>query len=66
MIRKEIHSRADFASRQLSHHTNKLADSLRSGSIAGIMPQRHISKINQANRIWYHYVNEMKQAIKKF
>lgn len=65
MIRKEIHTRCDFASRKLTEHAERLAQSLKQGSIAGVIPQRHINKINQANRIWFYYCKQFAKAIKK-
>lgn len=61
MIRNEIHTRSDFASKQFIYWSNKLAAWQKiCGSIQGNTPQGILKKLNQCNRIWFHYADEFK------
>ena len=59
MIRKETHTRGNYAALCFYEYSQKLGEWTKTnGSIIGNTPQRILKKLNQANRIWHHYANE--------
>ncbi len=64
MIRKEIHTRSDWAANEVKLWNQVLEQALKSGSLAGYRTRRAIQKLNQALRIYDHYVAEFGKAVR--
>jgi hypothetical protein len=64
MIRKEIHTRSDWAANEVKLWNQTLEQALKSGSLAGYRTRRAIQKLNQALRIYDHYVAEFGKAVR--
>ena len=64
MIRKEIHTRSDWAANEVKLWNQVLEQALKSGSLAGNRTRRAIQKLNQALRIYDHYVAEFGKAVR--
>jgi hypothetical protein len=59
MIRKEVHTRGNFAKDMFRHYTELLSQWLNTkGSLIGNNPQKYLKKLNQCNSIWHHYTKE--------
>jgi hypothetical protein len=59
MIRKEVHTRSNFASSEFNRYAKLLSDKVNSnGHLVGNNPQKWLKKLNQANTVYHYYSKE--------